>query len=152
MPATAASGWRCGSRWSLLVLEILRRFFRSALAAGAGAFVFALHPVQTEAVGWVAGMKDLLAGFFSLAALSLYFAGNSKSEIRDPEQIQNFKFKISKFVCATIALILAMLSKPIAMMTPAIAVTMGLILRRGAVSPEEAERASAMRPLHGRLW
>ena len=40
-------------------------------AALAAALVFALHPVQTEAVTYVSGRTDLLAAMFSLAALLL---------------------------------------------------------------------------------
>jgi hypothetical protein len=37
--------------------------------------VFALHPLQVEAVAWVSGLKDVLSGFLSLAAIWLYLRG-----------------------------------------------------------------------------
>lgn len=39
-----------------------------------GAAVFALHPFQTETVAWISGGRDLLAAFFSLGALAVYYA------------------------------------------------------------------------------
>lgn len=39
------------------------------------ALVFAVHPVHTEAVTYIAGRADLLAGLFILASLTLYIKG-----------------------------------------------------------------------------
>jgi tetratricopeptide (TPR) repeat protein len=41
-------------------------------AAGAGAMLFALHPLQVEPVAWISGLKDILSGVFALTALLLY--------------------------------------------------------------------------------
>lgn len=40
-----------------------------SLPATIVALIFLLHPIQTEAVSWVTGLKDLLCGFFSFLAL-----------------------------------------------------------------------------------
>jgi Tfp pilus assembly protein PilF len=103
---------------TLLVFEILRRLFRRDLAAACGALVFALHPVQVEAVGWVAGFKDVLAGFLSLAAIVFYL---------DEETT---KSQPIKFAAAVFLFILAILSKPIAMVVPVIALSLDVILHR----------------------
>lgn len=59
---------------ALLVHGVLRRRF--AWPAGlAGALVFALHPVQTEAVTYVSGRSTSLAAFLSLASLAAWSAG-----------------------------------------------------------------------------
>jgi len=42
------------------------------LLAGWVGLVFAAHPLQVEAVAWLAGRKTLLAGFFSLLCLMAY--------------------------------------------------------------------------------
>ena len=42
--------------------------------------IFALHPVQVEAVGWVAGMKDLLAGFWDAGAADLSAGGREPAK------------------------------------------------------------------------
>src|SRR5215831_13019983 len=41
-------------------------------AAGGGALLFAVHPIQVEAVAWVTGFKDVLCGFLSYLALWQY--------------------------------------------------------------------------------
>ena len=47
---------------------------RLLCSAAVGALAFALHPVQVEAVAWVAGLRDLLGGAFSLAVITLFLA------------------------------------------------------------------------------
>src|SRR5215468_3666513 len=41
-------------------------------AAGAGALLFAIHPVQVEAVAWVTGFKDVFCGFLACVAIWQY--------------------------------------------------------------------------------
>ena len=41
-------------------------------AAGGGALLFAIHPIQVEAVAWVTGFKDVLCGFLVYVALWQY--------------------------------------------------------------------------------
>jgi tetratricopeptide (TPR) repeat protein len=53
----------------LLALSVFNR--RSDLALFS-ALVFAVHPVQTEAVAWLAGRNDLLLGFFIVAMMLCY--------------------------------------------------------------------------------
>ena len=55
---------------ALAAFEILLRCIRYVWPAMLGALVFALHPVQVESVGWIAGTKDVLAGMLALVALS----------------------------------------------------------------------------------
>jgi tetratricopeptide (TPR) repeat protein len=52
------------------------------LAALAGAAVFALHPVQTEAVTYVSGRSTSLAGAFALASLTLWLHGRERGDAR----------------------------------------------------------------------
>jgi len=119
---------------ALLVFQILLKLLRDLRSpedghtrsvipsAALGAFVFALHPVQVEAVGWVAGLKDVLAGCLSLTALVLYLPRARGEE----SEISNLRFAL-----ATLVVTLAMLSKPIAMMTPLIAMAIDwLVLKR----------------------
>lgn len=56
---------------ALLVYGLIRLIFRRELLAFLTAMLFALHPVQTEAVTYISGRGDPLAAFFCL--LSLYF-------------------------------------------------------------------------------
>lgn len=54
---------------ALLVLALARRLGLDPLGAGLGAALFAVHPALGEAFFWVSGRADLLASFFSLAAI-----------------------------------------------------------------------------------
>lgn len=65
---------------ALLVFAVTRRLARHygehrvAVPAGA-ALLFGLHPLATEAVCWLSGRTDLLAGVFLLAAVALLLRG-----------------------------------------------------------------------------
>jgi tetratricopeptide (TPR) repeat protein len=60
--------------WTLLV----RRLFRSLTLAMVAGFLFAVHPLHTEAVAWISGRGDLLAALFSLLALHLALADRGR--------------------------------------------------------------------------
>lgn len=55
-----------------LIMLVLERFGLKRQTAFLGALVFVLHPVNTEAVAWASARKDLLTAVFSLSALLLY--------------------------------------------------------------------------------
>ena len=60
----------------LLALEILKKSWPSLIAA----LIFALHPVHTEAVTWIVGRAEVMAGLFYFIAFLLYIkAGESIS-------------------------------------------------------------------------
>ncbi len=56
----------------LLVFFVGRRLFRDDVVAFAAAAIFALHPVHTESVAWVAGVTDLELTFFYLLPFWLF--------------------------------------------------------------------------------
>jgi len=49
---------------AVIVFLILRKLLAQSLMALWGSLLFALHPVQTESVGWIAGRNDILLGLF----------------------------------------------------------------------------------------
>lgn len=61
----------------LLSRLILRRDER--LAAVFAALFFACHPLQVETVAWISTGRDLLAAFFSLAAMYTFLKGQSRT-------------------------------------------------------------------------
>ena len=95
---------------------------RVLLASAAGALAFGLHPIQVEAVAWVSGLRDLLGGAFSLAALALFLSWLDHSG-RNTRQA-------FRYITATLLLILAFGSKPGSVVTPALAFLCGLWLLR----------------------
>lgn len=85
-------------------------------AAAVGALAYGLHPMQVESVAWVSGMRDLLGGAFSLAALVCFFAF-----LKESRPVQQGL----SYLAATILLLLAFGSKPGSVVTPALALLLG---------------------------
>ncbi len=52
---------------------LLEKIFKNRAACFLGAMLFALHPVQTEAVSYVASRGDLMCAFFLVACLLFYW-------------------------------------------------------------------------------
>jgi protein O-mannosyl-transferase len=57
---------------ALLAFIVLRRLTGAVWASAFVAAIFALHPLRAESVGWIAERKDVLSGFFWLAAIWAY--------------------------------------------------------------------------------
>jgi len=57
---------------TLLALLFFHRMGLSILWSGFAALLFGIHPMRVESVAWVTERKDLLYGFFCLAALLTY--------------------------------------------------------------------------------
>jgi len=110
---------------------------RILLSSAAGALAFAVHPVQVEAVAWVSGLRDLLGGALSLAAIALFLASLEKSS---DAEAGRFRQGI-RYLAATLLLLLAFGSKPGSVVTPALALLCGSWLL--------AVRGRSFRPL---LW
>lgn len=91
------------------------------IAAAIGAALFALHPVQVESVAWASGMKDLLGGLFALLALWQYVIA---------VQADSRRAQMLHFALASAAFVWAMLCKPSAMVVPALACAIDLIVLR----------------------
>jgi len=69
----------------VILFFISRRFFRyyaieNDLPAFSAALLFALHPVNTEAVNWISGRTDVLAGTFILLSLALLLRSLKEGE------------------------------------------------------------------------
>ncbi|MDP3544394.1 MAG: glycosyltransferase family 39 protein [Elusimicrobiota bacterium] len=56
----------------LLLFFALRRMTGDAARSAAAAALFAVHPLQAESVAWIAERKNVLCGFFCLAAVNFY--------------------------------------------------------------------------------
>jgi len=83
-----------------------------------GAAVFAVHPLQVESVAWTSGMKDVLWGMWALAAVVCYMKwvdGGGRGEAGEGAKRRAWWWAgLACFVLGT-------LSKPTAMVTPALA-------------------------------
>ena len=58
----------------VLAAGVLRRLEVRPAASAAVLWIFAAHPVHTEAVGWISGSPDLLSGVFLLGSYAAYLA------------------------------------------------------------------------------
>jgi len=56
----------------LLVFALIRRFTESFVTATLATSIFAVHPIQTDAVTYISGRRDLLFTFFYLLAFHSY--------------------------------------------------------------------------------
>jgi len=85
-----------------LLGSVLRR--TEVPKAWAAALFFALHPVHVESVAWIVERKNLLSGFFYLAALSSYlrFSGLDH-ELSRPGRGRDYGWALGLFVCALLS-------------------------------------------------
>ena len=98
-----------------VVYAVLRRLLadHDPTAALAGALVFAIHPLQTEAIAWASATKDLLSALCSVIAIHHYLLFREHARRR---------FYVGAFV----AFACALLAKPAAVYVPLVV----LILER----------------------
>jgi Tfp pilus assembly protein PilF len=106
----------------VLVFCLIRRCLRirapgsdPVVAPFAGALVFAVHPIQTEAVAWASGMYTILAAVWSLSAVLCYL----KHAQRLTESPGSFNRRW--YLLATLFFALAVLTKASSVVVPAIA-------------------------------
>jgi tetratricopeptide (TPR) repeat protein len=107
----------------LIVFAILRMLIRDDWAAGAGALLFALHPLHVEPVAWASGMMHLLGGFLALVALwqyllyvaSVYAFPKQSDNLRSSAiEWQRTRRERVHYAVATCAFALALLANPVA--------------------------------------
>src|SRR5258706_3146272 len=130
-----AARWLAHVLSVLAVYAIFARLLRRGWAASAGALLFAIHPIQVEAVAWTSGLKDVMSAMFSLTAIWLYLRAVSdpKTELGSGDEAGAPPSISPRFAyfCGMGAMVVAMLCKPSAMVTPAIVAIIDLgILRR----------------------
>jgi len=92
----------------IFVFLIVRRLTGKNWPAAAGAAVFAVHPIQVEAVAWVSGLRDVLSGAMSLAAILVYLKSTDATG----------RARTRRLAAATLFFAVALLSKPTAAVTP----------------------------------
>jgi hypothetical protein len=107
---------------ALLVMTALQQLGVKRWPACIAAIFWAVHPLQVETVAWVASTKELLAGIFSLACISLYLAGADREKQGRPW--------LGPYCLGFTALCLALLSNPIAVTTPIVIAAIDLLLLR----------------------
>jgi Flp pilus assembly protein TadD len=107
---------------TLLCFMLALRLTRSRTAALLCSFVFAVHPLQVESVGWISELRGLSSACFALAALNIVVLSRQASD-RGPATSRVLLAASAVFV------IFAMLCKPAAAVLPLVV----LILDRVAL-------------------
>lgn len=105
---------------AIFVFLILRTLGARVWGALLGAALFAVHPLQVESVAWISETRGLLAAFFGLAAAWGY--------LRWSRGWSGW----GVYVCALVALALALLSKPSAITLVLIVTVLDVLLIRAA--------------------
>jgi len=108
--------------WHLGCVLLIYAFFRrlhpqSSMVALGGALLFALHPIHTQSVAWIAGRTDVMATFFLVAFLAAYLSWRKEGGRW-------------RFVLMVVAFALAFLSKEVAAVGIVLLVALELALRR----------------------
>lgn len=71
--------------------------FVSSLAAMSASLLFALHPINIEAVAWISGRSDVLAGFFVLVSLLSFL-----SSLKGLNPLWSFSAAVSLFLACLV--------------------------------------------------
>lgn len=117
---------------SVLVLALFAALLGNPWAAGLGAALFALHPLRVESVAWAAERKDLLCALFFVAGL-LAWLGHARRP------------SLARYLGVCVWLVLALVSKPMAVSFPAVVLLLGLL--SVGDEPVDAERNARARRL-----
>jgi len=87
------------------------------------ALIFLCHPVQVETVAWISQRKNLLALFFSLAAVILY------SHYRTKENYRRWYY-----IAALLSFVCALLSKSVAVIIPLVLIAYDICVKQERVT------------------
>lgn len=99
---------------TLVVGRLLRATgVTSNLAAGAGAALFAVHPLQVESVAWVSEQRGLVAALFMLLALAMWLRGTEPTAERGRAR--------RHLLTATVCFVAGILAKPNTVVAPLVA-------------------------------
>jgi protein O-mannosyl-transferase len=97
----------------VLLFAVTRKLFGDPLLAAVAAGLFALHPIHTESVAWIAGLTDLELSFFFLLTFLFYL----RLDRPKTERNASWTSQLAVLVCYALAL----LSKEQALMLPLLA-------------------------------
>ena len=111
---------------AVLVFLILALVLQNAPAGFFGALLFALHPLQVEAVAYVSALAFPLGAFFAFIAIWQYLLYSYARE----QQSRGKKDPIRHYYAASVGFVLAILSVPSLVVLPLIAMTLDKLLPR----------------------
>ena len=122
----------------LLVFAVAERLFRDRLLSLIAAGLFALHPIYTESVAWIAGITDLELSVFFLLTFLLYLRLSESESSAAPSWLSYIPILIAYLFC--------LLSKEQALVLPALLIVYEQFLsslRRRDPIPQKVPSLSA---------
>jgi Tfp pilus assembly protein PilF len=125
-----------------LVYWIARKMFRDRTAALVAAGLFALHPIHTESVAWIAGVTDLQLAAFYLVVFALYLGLSHVPNAPGTRQV-------GRRLAIAGVFILALLSKEQAVTLPALLTVYEHFFRDDRNTTSLREKMSRYLPLWG---
>jgi Tfp pilus assembly protein PilF len=123
----------------LLLFAVTERLFGNRLLSFIAAGLFALHPIHTESVAWVAAITDLELSAFFLLTFFLYLRIGE----REGESQRSWVLYLGIIA----AYILALLSKEQALVLPALLIVYEHFYRRNAAGTRFAEKFQRYLPV-----
>jgi Tfp pilus assembly protein PilF len=126
-----------------LVFWVAQRMLGDRFAAFVAAGMFALHPIHTESVAWIAGVTDLELAAFYLLTFSLYLNLSARPREAHPRP------KFPRRLAMGGVFVLALLSKEQALTLPALATVYEHFFRDDREATSIREKASRYLPLWG---
>jgi Tfp pilus assembly protein PilF len=126
-----------------LVYWVARKMFRDRTAALIAAGLFALHPIHTESVAWIAGVTDLQLSAFYLTVFSLYLG----LSVAPDEGIRSSQ--LGRRLAIAGVYVLALLSKEQAVTLPALLTVYEHFFRDDRTITSTREKVSRYLPLWG---
>ncbi len=122
----------------LLVFLVTLRMFRSAAVALAAACIFALHPIHSEAVDWIAAVTELELALFYLLTFGFFLASGARGG----------KCSAPLQVAMAGSFVLALLSKEQALTLPLLAALYEHLFREDRAETTKAQKFQR----YGALW
>ena len=122
----------------LLVFLVTLRMFRSAAVALLAAGIFALHPIHSEAVDWIAAVTELELAFFYLLTFGLFLAAARPAG----------KFSVPLQIAMAGSFVLALLSKEQALTLPLLATLYEHFFREDRAQTSKVQKFRR----YGALW
>jgi protein O-mannosyl-transferase len=102
----------------LLLFAVTERLFQDRLLALIAAALFALHPMHTESVAWVASLPDLELSVFFLLTFFLYLGLGQQPQTEHGKMGSGWSWRQLPMI---VTYVLALLSKEQALMLPVLA-------------------------------
>ncbi len=112
-----------------LVFFLARRLFGGSWAPWIFSLLFALHPIQTEAVVYISGRRDVLSLFFFLLVLFVY-VGKGRGLFELSKETPREPSSWTSIILVPLFFILGLFSKEMVITLPAVMVLFDLCLRR----------------------